>query len=67
MFSEIIFFQDKRAYDDFTRGDFEFDATASAVAITAGAQAKIGTEGASAGVSAGPATGRQAKTGNEYI
>ena len=33
-FSEMIFFQDKRAYDDFTSGEFEFDATASAVAIT---------------------------------
>lgn len=62
VFSEIIFFQDKRAYDEFTSGAFEFDATASAVAITAGAQAKIGTEGASAGVSAGPASGKQAKT-----
>jgi lipid-binding SYLF domain-containing protein len=61
-FSEIIFFQDKRAYDDFTSGNFEFDATASAVAITAGAQAKAGTEGATAGASAGPATGTQAKT-----
>jgi lipid-binding SYLF domain-containing protein len=61
-FSEIIFFQDKRAYDEFTSGDFEFDATASAVAITAGAQAKVGTEGATAGASAGPATGTQAKT-----
>ena len=60
-FSEIIFFQDKRAYDDFTSGNFEFDATASAVAITAGAQAKAGTEGATAGASAGPATGTQAK------
>ena len=40
----------------------EFDAAASAVAITAGAQAKAGTEGASAGASAGPATGTQAKT-----
>ena len=62
-FSEIIFFQDKRAYDDFTSGEFEFDATASAVAITAGAQAKAGTEGATAGASAGPATGAQAETG----
>jgi lipid-binding SYLF domain-containing protein len=61
-FSEIIFFQDKRAYDEFTSGDFEFDATASAVAITAGAQAKAGTEGATAGASAGPATGTQART-----
>jgi len=61
-FSQMIFFEDKRAYDDFTSGNFEFDATASAVAITAGAQAKAGTEGTSAGASAGPATGKQAKT-----
>jgi len=61
-FSQMIFFEDKRAYDDFTSGNFEFDATASAVAITAGAQASAGTEGASAGASAGPATGKQAKT-----
>jgi len=60
-FSQMIFFEDKRAYDEFTSGNFEFDATASAVAITAGAQAKAGTEGASAGASAGPATGAQAK------
>lgn len=50
-FSEIIFFQDKRAYDDFTSGRFEFDASASAVVITAGAQAKAGTEGVSGGAS----------------
>lgn len=61
-FKEIIFFEDKRAYDDFTSGEFEFDATASAVAITAGAQAKAGTEGATAGSSAGSGTGKQAKT-----
>ncbi|WP_022666683.1 YSC84-related protein [Desulfospira joergensenii] len=61
-FSEMIFFQDKRAYDEFTSGTFEFDASASAVAITAGAQAKAGTEGATAGASAGPATGVQAET-----
>ena len=60
-FSQMIFFEDKRAYDEFTSGNFEFDATASAVAITAGAQASAGTEGASAGASAGPATGKQAK------
>jgi lipid-binding SYLF domain-containing protein len=61
-FSQMIFFEDKRAYDEFTSGDFEFDASASAVAITAGAQAKAGTEGATAGASAGPATGVQAET-----
>jgi lipid-binding SYLF domain-containing protein len=61
-FSEIIFFQDKRAYDEFTSGNFEFDTTAQAVAITAGAQAQAGTTGASAGASAGPKTGVQAET-----
>jgi len=61
-FSEMIFFEDKRAYDEFTSGNFEFDASASAVAITAGVQAKAGTEGATGGASAGPATGAQAKT-----
>ncbi|MEA3548926.1 MAG: hypothetical protein U9R66_14860 [Thermodesulfobacteriota bacterium] len=61
-FSEIIFFQDKRAFDEFTSGQFELDAAVSAVAITAGAQGKAGTEGATAGASAGPATGVQAET-----
>lgn len=60
--SEIIFFEDERAYSEFTSGEFTFDATASAVAITAGAQAKAGSKGATAGASAGPATGKQAKT-----
>lgn len=61
-FSQMIFFEDKRAYDEFTSGNFEFDATASAVAITAGVEAKGGTEGATASASAGPATGAQAQT-----
>ncbi|MCU0558146.1 MAG: lipid-binding SYLF domain-containing protein [Desulfobacterales bacterium] len=60
-FSEIIFFQDKRAYDEFTSGNFEFGATAQAVVITA----KAGTGGMSAGASAGPKTGVQAET--EYV
>ncbi|MEM8500419.1 MAG: lipid-binding SYLF domain-containing protein [Pseudomonadota bacterium] len=58
-YSEIIFFQDERAYSEFISGTFEFDATASAVAVTAGAQAQTGTMGASAGYSAGPKTSRQ--------
>ena len=37
-FSQMIFLKDKRAYDEFTSGEFEFDASASAVAITAGVQ-----------------------------
>ena len=53
-FSQIIFLQDKRAFDEFTSGSFEFGAQASAVAITAGASAEAGTggTGASAGTSA---------------
>ena len=61
-FSEIIFFQDARAYNDFTSGSFEFDASVSAVAITAGAEMRLGTTGNTAGASAGPATGVQAET-----
>lgn len=59
-FSQIVFFEDQRAYDEFTSGSFEFDANASAVAITAGAQASAGSMGTTAGASAGPATGKQA-------
>lgn len=58
-FSQIIFFEDQRAYQEFTGGNFEFDATASAVAITAGAQAQASTTGSSAGASSGPSTGTQ--------
>lgn len=60
-FSEIIFFQDQRAYEEFTSGRFEFDASMSAVVITAGAQAKAGTEGTTAGASAGPDRAIQAE------
>lgn len=59
-FSEIIFFEDARAYTDFTSGEFEFDAAVSAIAITASAQAKTGTEGASASAGTGEA-GKQSK------
>ncbi len=65
VFSEIIFFEDERAYEEFTGGEFEFGATASAVAITAGAQAQTGTTGTSAGASAGPNTSQQAAP-NDY-
>lgn len=61
-FSEIIFFEDKRAYDEFTSGEFALDAQASAVAITAGAQAQVGSTGDTAGLSAGPKTGTHFET-----
>ncbi|MCI0505468.1 MAG: hypothetical protein L0Z73_05095 [Gammaproteobacteria bacterium] len=60
-FSQIIFFEDQRAYKEFTSGNFEFGAQAAAVAITAGAQAQAGTTGASAGASAGDDAGKQAQ------
>ena len=47
-YSQIIFFEDKRAFDEFTSGNFEFGAQATAVAITAGASAQAGTTGPSA-------------------
>jgi lipid-binding SYLF domain-containing protein len=52
-FSEIIFFENQKAYDEFTKGDFAFDAEASTIAIGAGAHVKTGSQGASAGASAG--------------
>ncbi len=44
-FSQIIFLENKKAFDDFTSGNFEFGAQASAVAITAGASAGTSTAG----------------------
>jgi len=53
-YSQMIFFQDKRAYEEFTSGNFEFSAQASAIAITSGAQAQAGTTGKSASANTGP-------------
>ena len=64
-FSQVIFFKDKRAYDRFTSGGFEFDATAQAVVLTAGAQIQAGTSGTSAGASLTPESSVQAKA--EYV
>ena len=52
-FSQIIFFEDARAFREFSSGNFEFGANASAVAITAGASANASTAGATAGASGG--------------
>jgi lipid-binding SYLF domain-containing protein len=52
-FSQIIFFEDQRAFDEFTGGNFEFGADASAVAITAAAKGAATTTGSSAGASGG--------------
>ena len=52
VYSMVIFFENKAAFDSFTSGNFEFGADASAVAITASANASAQTTGASAGASA---------------
>jgi len=54
-FSQIIFFEDRHAYEQFTSGNFEFSAQAAAVAITAGVSAEANTGG---GVSGGLSGGR---------
>ena len=47
-YRQVVYFQDKRAFDEFTTGSFEFSAQAEAIAITSSASAQAGTEGASA-------------------
>ena len=63
IYSEIVFFEDQRAFDDFTSGSFEFGAEATAVAITAGASAQATTSGAAAGASTSKS---HAKTAGGY-
>ena len=54
VFSQIIFFEHEQAFKNFTSGNFEFSAQATAVVITSGASAEINTGGGgSAGVSGG--------------
>ena len=62
-YSQIIFFQDKRAFNEFAGGNFEFSAQAEAVAITAGASAGTSTTGSSASASGGQ---NNAVTTGEY-
>ena len=65
-YSQIIFFEDKRAFDEFTSGNFEFGAQASAVAITAAASAEATTTGTSAGASGGKHDATTTTVGTEY-
>jgi lipid-binding SYLF domain-containing protein len=52
-YSEIIFFADKRALDEFESGHFELGADVSAIAVTASAGASVGTTGEESGASGG--------------
>ena len=58
-YSMIIFFEDERAFREFSSGNFEFGAQATAVAITAGASAGASTAG---GGTAGASGGRHDAT-----
>jgi lipid-binding SYLF domain-containing protein len=62
-YSQIVFFEDKRAFDEFISGKFEFGADASVTAVTAGANADAGTGGVTKGTSEGP---RDANTQGKY-
>jgi lipid-binding SYLF domain-containing protein len=52
-FSQVVFFQDKRALNEFTNGNFEFGAEAQATVVTASAGASANTAGSSATASGG--------------
>ena len=52
-YSQVIFFQDKRALDEFSSGNFEFGAEAQATALTAAATATANTAGNRASASGG--------------
>jgi len=58
-YSQIIFFQNQSAYQEFTSGNFEFSAQATAVAVTAGVSADASTTG---GLAAGASGGRNDAT-----
>jgi lipid-binding SYLF domain-containing protein len=62
-YSEIIFFENKHALDEFTSGNFEFSGDVGAIVITASASASAGTTGENASASAGK---HDAKTQGGY-
>jgi lipid-binding SYLF domain-containing protein len=62
-FSQIIFFEDERSFNEFTSGSFEFGGDVSAVALTAAAGGSVGTAGTSGSASGGK---KDAKTAGEF-
>ncbi len=63
-YSQIVFLQDERAFNEFTSGNFQFGAQVQAVAITAGAGATTSTAGNTAGASGGR---NDAATAGEFV
>lgn len=47
-YRQVIYFENKKAFDTFTSGEFEFGAQAEAIALTASAGVAAGTEGTTA-------------------
>ena len=64
-YSQVIFFQDAAALEKFTSGNFEFAASASAIAVQTSAGASAGTEGTTASASSGK-TADKAVAGAQY-
>ncbi len=62
-YSQVIFFQDKRAVAEFTSGNFEFGADAQAVALTAAVGVSANTKGSSAAASGGKNNARIGSAG----
>jgi len=50
-FSQVVFFEDQRAFAEFVSGNFEFEAEAQATVLTAAAGASASTGGSSASAS----------------
>lgn len=64
-YAQIIFFENAKALKKFTSGNFEFSASASAIAVQSTAGASAGTEGSGAEAS-GSKTGEKATSGADY-
>jgi lipid-binding SYLF domain-containing protein len=62
-YSQIVFLEDKRSFDDFTSGNFEFGANVGAIVITAAASGSASTTGATGSASGGK---KDAATAGEY-
>src|SRR6476660_2146649 len=63
-YSQMIFFENKAAFDQFTSGNFEFGAGVGAVAIKSGASGSVGTTGATASASSGSGKSGAGTTAN---
>ena len=62
-YSQIIFFEDQRAFREFSRSGFEFGAQVNATVLRANAQASTSTAGSTAGASGGPDDVKSASPG----